>query len=436
MPRIVAARGGRTQRAAATAAATGGSAGIARTAVACFGYYMSVALTAPALPSYCNQIVAGRDTVTAEGVSLYGLFSTIDQLFTFAFTPIWGSLSDVYGRKPFMLLSSLGVMVGWLTVYCSRSIPVLLVGRAIDGITSCMQPIAQSAVADVSTPEELQKNLPLLTGPAIGGAFIFGAMSGGILTKVKGPDKAILAAACAGAATFLFVATFVRETRPPPPPRQSKGAASAASPAKVSSPVAGMLQLWRSGTSARAAGAFLLVWVALNGLQINFFNFASFRFGLDRVKATALQALSGVVLATSQGVLPRLLVPRLGALGTARLGIATFALGQALLGFAPTVPLFAAGVTIMSLGCVALPLLISVIVGEAPSSATGSALGALEQMTVLNRVLSYKLMSGIFAWSVAQAQDGGTLGPLLGSPGFFFYVGASFASVALMLVPE
>lgn len=88
----------------------------------------------------------GADLVNSRGVNLYGLSTSIDQLFTFLFVGFWGAWSDVIGRKPLVALSSAGVAVGWLTVAFGRTTSLLLAGRALDGVTSCMLPITQSMV--------------------------------------------------------------------------------------------------------------------------------------------------------------------------------------------------------------------------------------------------------------------------------------------------
>lgn len=51
-----------------------------------------------------------------------------------AATPVWGKLSDIWGRKPILLLANLIFFVGSLIAAVSVSIDMLLTGRAIQGI--------------------------------------------------------------------------------------------------------------------------------------------------------------------------------------------------------------------------------------------------------------------------------------------------------------
>ena len=50
-----------------------------------------------------------------------------------AAVPLWGKLSDIFGRKPIILCANLVFMVGSLICALSVSLGMLLVGRAVQG---------------------------------------------------------------------------------------------------------------------------------------------------------------------------------------------------------------------------------------------------------------------------------------------------------------
>ena len=145
-------------------AAARGPPGVAWPISVCFLYFMSVALSSSSLPAMVNIFsnADGTAAVHGGGARLYGSLVTIDQLFTFLFVGLWGTLSDAYGRRPFMCLAGAGVSVGWLTVARATSLSVMVAGRALDGITSCMLPLAQVAVVDCSAPDKVSQNLGVL----------------------------------------------------------------------------------------------------------------------------------------------------------------------------------------------------------------------------------------------------------------------------------
>jgi MFS family permease len=50
-----------------------------------------------------------------------------------ALAPLWGKVSDIFGRKPIMLLATFVFFIGSLMCAVAKSIAVLIAGRAIQG---------------------------------------------------------------------------------------------------------------------------------------------------------------------------------------------------------------------------------------------------------------------------------------------------------------
>ena len=386
-----------------------------------FLYFLSVAVTTAALPAFCNSLFTanGVDKVNRQGVNLHGLFSSVDQLFTFLFVGMWGSLSDRVGRKPMAAFSAAGVAIGWLTVAFSNSIPFLLAGRAVDGVTSCMLPITQGMVRDISPPTDLETNMGRLQGVSVGSAFIVGAMSGGILTKKMGPRFVFkIAAGVAGLATLIAL-TVAPETLPAQRVQSPKSQSSGG-------PIKALRMLGRSRTSIGSAATFLLFWTGLNGLQINLFNFAQHKYGWDKVQSTKLQAMSGVLLAVSNGIGPKVLLPRIGLINTVRLGMFGMAICLQSMAFAASEFIFFASVCGASLCTVCLPVLMGTLAKEYPAEEGGASLAALETANTLNRVAAYRGMAWIFGWCIAE-------GRAKALSGAFFAVGSVLVGLGAAL---
>lgn len=98
----------------------------------------------------------------------------------FVASPILGKLGDRYGRRPVLLFSILGQAAGFLIFGLGGSLPVLLLGRLIGGVTAANLATATAYIADVSRRDEQSKNfalvgtawsLGLIIGPALGGLF-------------------------------------------------------------------------------------------------------------------------------------------------------------------------------------------------------------------------------------------------------------------------
>lgn len=50
-----------------------------------------------------------------------------------AFVPLWGKVSDIWGRKPILLLANAAFLIGSLICALSQNLPMVLAGRAIQG---------------------------------------------------------------------------------------------------------------------------------------------------------------------------------------------------------------------------------------------------------------------------------------------------------------
>jgi DHA1 family tetracycline resistance protein-like MFS transporter len=131
----------------------------------------------------------------------------------FVATPLLGTLSDRYGRRPVLLLSVLGSAVGYVLFGIGGALWVLFLSRLIDGVSGGNISTASAYIADVTPREERAKGFALL-GVAFGLGFIIGPAVSGALSQVSLAAPAYLAAALSLlSAAFGFVA--LPESLPP-----------------------------------------------------------------------------------------------------------------------------------------------------------------------------------------------------------------------------
>lgn len=115
---------------------------------------------------------------------ILGLLIAAYPLAQFFGAPIIGALSDTHGRKPILLLSLAGTLVGYLFFASGilwHNIWLLFTSRLIDGFTGGNISVAMSAIADVSSREDKAKNFGLV-GMMFGLGFILGPYIGGKLS--------------------------------------------------------------------------------------------------------------------------------------------------------------------------------------------------------------------------------------------------------------
>ena len=122
---------------------------------------------------------------TGGGVFLVGVIISVFSLFQFLFSPILGRLSEKYGRKPVLILSSFLNSLSYLLIFFSQYLLVLTIARVLAGIGSANISIAQAYIADTSKSHERTKKMALV-GAAFGLGFIVGPFLGGIVAEKFG----------------------------------------------------------------------------------------------------------------------------------------------------------------------------------------------------------------------------------------------------------
>jgi MFS family permease len=102
-------------------------------------------------------------------------------LFNLLGNPFMAKLSDIYGRKPLYLINLGLFAAGSLLVATASSFPILLIGRAIQGLGGGgILPVAAAVIGD-AVPKEKQGTALGLIGAMWGLAFIIGPILGGVL---------------------------------------------------------------------------------------------------------------------------------------------------------------------------------------------------------------------------------------------------------------
>src|SRR3989441_4877452 len=138
-------------------------------------------ITIPVLP----RLIVSFAGDTAQGAEIFGLFVTIWTLMQFLFSPLIGALSDRFGRRPVLILSSFGLGVDYMVMALAPNLAWLLLGRILSGITASSYATAAAYVADV-TPAERRAAAFGMVGAAWGIGFILGPAGRGAGGAVGG----------------------------------------------------------------------------------------------------------------------------------------------------------------------------------------------------------------------------------------------------------
>jgi hypothetical protein len=111
--------------------------------------------------------------------SQIGWLMTGYSLMQFVFTPVWGRLSDRFGRRPLLLISIAMTALGFLGYALAPDFRWLLGSRIFAGAATANIAIAQAYIADVTPPEGRARGMGLI-GAAFGLGFVLGPALGGL----------------------------------------------------------------------------------------------------------------------------------------------------------------------------------------------------------------------------------------------------------------
>lgn len=349
---------------------------------------LSFGLIIPVLPHLLKQFVGGAIDSAAWWV---GVFGTLFALIQFVSAPIQGTLSDRYGRRPVILVSSFGLGVDFIFMALATSLPMLLVGRIISAITSASFTTANAYLADVTPPEKRAQSFGLL-GAAFGVGFIIGPVLGGWL---GGIDLRLPFWFAAGLALLNFCYGWFVLPESLAPELRSKRFDW-----KHANPVGSLALLRRYPQVLPLALVIFLFNLAHYVYPSVFVLYADHRYAWGPQAVGWVLALVGVFSVIVQVGLIKPVVKAIGEKRTIIAGCVAGMLGFAWYGLAPTGRLFLFGIPVMALWGLASPATQALITRQVGPEVQGRIQGALMSLTSLAGIMGPALFASTFAWFV------------------------------------
>lgn len=173
----------------------------------CFIVQASYTVVTPFLPIFVQQLG------TAPDVSLWsGLLFSSSFLASAIMAPVWGSLSDRYGKRVMLVRAGFAIAATYaLTAFATTHVQVLWL-RVANGALSGYIPAATMLIAANTPDDELGFALGVLqTTVAVG--TIMGPLFGGLMAHAFGIRGAFIACAVLPAAASVLALLGVREER-------------------------------------------------------------------------------------------------------------------------------------------------------------------------------------------------------------------------------
>ncbi len=308
--------------------------------IAVFVDILGFSILIPFLPFFGQQFGAPAWQI--------GLLLSTNALFSFFSGPIWGSLSDRYGRKRMLLLAQLGTLVGFLLMAFSTSLEMMFLSRVIDGIFGGIYPIAKAVVGDVVPPSKRSEQMSNI-GVAHVLSSMLGPGLGGLLSGwgIIGPG--LMAAAMVTVAilmTYFRLEESASQAQPGDLGRTVAGDGGAVS----GRPANSRRGVWQNGPSR-----YLLIQWGFHTLSFMVFMssislFGNLKLGLNAAEMGRLLMMAGIVRVFVRFAIFVPMRRRLGDRKTSLLGLAVFVPTYLLLGLVTNQLQFAMILTLVSFG--------------------------------------------------------------------------------------
>lgn len=350
---------------------------------------MAMGLVIPVLPILIEEFAG---SISSAGW-WNGVMVALWALMQFVFSPIIGSLSDRFGRRPVILISIFGLAVDWVLMALAPNLWWLAVGRIIGGITSSSFTAVYAYLADIIPPEGRAKAYGLV-GAAFSAGFIAGPALGGVLGE-WGPRTPFWVAAVLSGLAFLYGLFVLPESLP-----KERRMAFAWSRAN---PLGAFRLLRRHAELSGLAWVYFLLYFAHHVFSAVFVLYAAHRYGFGPFETGLLLAFAGLLEMLVQIFLVGRVSAWLGDRRTMVVGLVLGAFGIFGMGIAPTGWLFIAALVPNALWSLALPTIQSLMTRLVSEREQGQLQGANNSVASVAGVISPLFFGAVYGVSVGFA---------------------------------
>ncbi len=373
--------------------------------------WLVVGMSAPVFPGLIVNFLGGHVDRASALLGGFALAFALVQLFA---SPVLGLLSDRFGRRPVILLSSIGSALDFAILAFAPNLWWLFAGRVLSGGTAGSATCAAAYIADV-TPPERRAAAYGMAGAAFGFGFAVGPAIGGLLAGfgVRVPFIVAMGLMIANAAYGFFV---LPESLAPDKRQTSIDWARA-------NPLGSLALLRRHRELFRLTTSLFCSNLAVQSFSV-FVLYTIYRFAWsDRANGLGL-TIFGALSVVSAFVTGKL-VTRFGARAVAAGGFSLGTIGFIIYALAPSGLAFAFALPLTGLWAIAGPPIQSAMSRHVSASEQGELQGAIGAMRGVATVVGPPFFTLLFAAVSARGSY-----PLVGAP---WFCGAALLIVAALV---
>ena len=338
----------------------------------------------PSMPAVIMQLT---HEPVSEAAGWGGYLMAVYALLQFFMAPVFGNLSDRFGRRPVLLASLAAFGVDFLLTGLAPSMAWLFVGRAVAGIFGASFAAAGAYIGDISNDGNRARNFGFI-GAAWGLGFTLGPAIGGPVAEHIDPRAPFFIAAALALANVAFGYFVLPESLPAELRRKFEWSRA--------NPFGAFRSLTHLPMVAGMLAAVFFYQVAHDSLPAVWMYYTQLKFGWSTSAMGWSLTFVGIMTVLVMGGLTGVVVPRIGERRAIILGFLVMTVGFLGYAFASQGWMIYAALAVGSLGGIANPAVQSVMSRQAGPSAQGELQGAMACINSIAAVLSPILMTQLF----------------------------------------
>src|SRR5881409_1618616 len=373
---------------------------------------LAIGLIAPVLP---KLVLTFLNNDMKRAADWNGIFLTVFAAMQFFFSPIIGVLSDRIGRRPVLLLSSLGLGLDYIVMALAPTIGWLFLGRIISGITASSIPTAIAYIADV-VPKEKRASAFGMIGVAFGLGFILGPGIGGPLGDIS-PRLPFWVAAGFSLVNWLYGYIFVPESLRDEHRKEFT--------LRRANPIGSLVLLRSHHELWKLASLQFLAYIS-HEVFVIWALYAIYRYAWSSGMIGLSLAIVGIFTAAISGGLTGRIVGWLGERRTLYIGQFFGAIGMLVAGLARTSAVYIASIPIISMWNISFPAAQGMMTHRVSEREQGELQGAIQSLRSIAFIIGPYLFSGIFAWFISPKRS-------VHLPGAPYFLAAALLFTAMLL---
>jgi len=325
----------------------------------------------PILPTFATVKLQMDETSIGIVLAVYSFMQ-------FIFNPLFGKLSDKYGRKPLITFSLLLNAIGYVIFSFTNSFELLIISRIIGGIGGSSVSVAMAYIADITTKEKRSHGMGLI-GAAFGLGFVFGPLIGGILSKYGYQVVGF------GSAAFSFIAFLTTIFFLPESNLNLKKPENAK---RKILDIEGLKKVFSHPNVGMLIILFFVMTFSMANIYGTFALIGNQHYHFSDLQNGYMYGILGLVSALVQGGLLRYISKYVEQKNILKIGSVSMMIGLGLIPYGGSFAGLAIIVSIMSFGGAILqPTILSMISNIAPDTEQGITLGTNQSLSSLARVL-------------------------------------------------